>query len=168
MIVKCSICEKEFEKETKRVNEALKNGWKLYCSDECRSHRGSTLCVCANCGEKIWKKNSEIKTSKSGNVFCNRSCATSFNNIMYKSKENHPNYKNGTGFQYRKDAFAKYEHRCLACGWNEDERVLEVHHIDENHNNNNIDNLCILCPTCHRKVTLGYYKLENNKLTKIK
>jgi len=35
-----------------------------------------------------------------------------------------------------------------------------VHHIDENHNNNDIKNLCLLCPICHRKITLGYYKLN--------
>lgn len=68
---------------------------------------------------------------------------------------------------YRLRAFETYEHKCLVCGWNEDERILEVHHKDENHDNNDINNLCILCPTCHRKITLHYYKLENNLLIPI-
>lgn len=167
MIVQCSVCGKSFDKETKKVNEALKNGWKFYCSNECRSHRGSTLCKCANCGKEIWKQNSAIKSSKSGNVFCSRSCATSFNNTFYKVGDNHPQYRDGRS-AYRIRAFQFYEHKCLVCGWNEDERILEAHHIDENRQHNEIENLCLLCPTCHRKITLGYYKLVGNQLIKIK
>lgn len=168
MIVQCSVCGQNFEKEIKKVNESLKNGWKFYCSDECRKHKNSKLCKCAYCGKEIWKTMSEINNSKSGNVFCSRSCATSLNNSLYKTKENHPNYINGSGFRYREDAFKVYEHKCLVCGWDEDERILEAHHIDENHRNNDIHNLCLLCPICHRKITLGYYKLVDNKLIKIK
>ena len=49
----------------------------------------------------------------------------------------------------------------------EDKDVLEVHHIDSNHCNNDIDNLMILCPICHRKLTLHYYELDNYTLKKI-
>jgi len=59
-------------------------------------------------------------------------------------------------------------HKCAVCGWAEDERILEVHHKDEDRSNNALDNLIILCPTCHRKITLGYYKLtEDYKLIEI-
>ena len=55
----------------------------------------------------------------------------------------------------------------MVCGWDEDERILEVHHLDENREHNDISNLSILCPTCHRKITLGYYVLTNDfKLVK--
>ena len=62
-----------------------------------------------------------------------------------------------------------YEHKCMCCGWDEDDRILEVHHIDENRKNSHISNLCLLCPTCHRKITLGYYKLnlETKELDKV-
>ena len=52
-----------------------------------------------------------------------------------------------------------FRHKCAVCGYNEDERILEVHHIDENHSNNDIGNLCILCPNCHKKITLHLYRL---------
>ena len=48
----------------------------------------------------------------------------------------------------------------------EDDEI--VHHIDENREHNELNNLTILCPTCHRKITLGYYKLIDNKLVMIK
>ena len=38
------------------------------------------------------------------------------------------------------------------CGineWNGKEIPLELHHIDGNHYNNNLDNLQLLCPNCH-------------------
>lgn len=44
------------------------------------------------------------------------------------------------------------EKRCEKCGlftWNEKEIPLELHHIDGNRWNNNLDNLKILCPNCH-------------------
>ena len=39
--------------------------------------------------------------------------------------------------------------------------MLEVHHIDENRANNELDNLIVLCPICHRKLTTGKYELIN-------
>ena len=75
-----------------------------------------------------------------------------------------PLHYGSSGGDYRKIAFNDYEHKCAVCGWNEDERILEVHHIDSNRENNEIDNLIILCPTCHRKITLHYYKLIDREL----
>ena len=31
--------------------------------------------------------------------------------------------------------------------------VLELHHIDNNHNNNELSNLEVLCPNCHAMKT---------------
>jgi hypothetical protein len=45
--------------------------------------------------------------------------------------------------------------------------MLDKHLIDEDHNNNELSNLCILCPTCHRKITLHYYQLKDNQLQPI-
>ena len=44
------------------------------------------------------------------------------------------------------------ESRCEICGlttWLNKEIPLELHHIDGNHFNNQLDNLQILCPNCH-------------------
>ena len=45
------------------------------------------------------------------------------------------------------------ERKCECCGvgeeWQGKPLTLELHHIDGNHNNNNLDNLQILCPNCH-------------------
>lgn len=51
----------------------------------------------------------------------------------------------------------------LGVRWREDERILEVHHIDENRSNNEITNLIILCPICHRYISLSIYTLSELK-----
>ena len=50
---------------------------------------------------------------------------------------------------YRKQAFAKYAPLCVHCGFGIKE-VLEVAHLDCDPQNCQLDNLAILCPTCHR------------------
>ena len=45
-----------------------------------------------------------------------------------------------------KDAVLKeYRHRCAVCGGDDP----HIHHIDENHSNNLLENLLPLCPNCH-------------------
>lgn len=41
--------------------------------------------------------------------------------------------------------------KCSICNEN-DERCIQIHHKDENHKNNSIDNLAIVCANCHFKI----------------
>lgn len=50
---------------------------------------------------------------------------------------------------YRKLAFAKYEPLCAHCGFGI-AAVLEVAHLDGDRRNNEVANLAILCPNCHK------------------
>jgi HNH endonuclease len=50
---------------------------------------------------------------------------------------------------YRKIAFEHYDPLCAHCGFGI-RAVLEVAHIDGNRLNNEIGNLVILCPNCHK------------------
>jgi hypothetical protein len=62
---------------------------------------------------------------------------------------------------------------CPFCD-NEDVGHFEIHHIDENPENNNSENLILLCPVCHSKITKGdikqldVYKKKIELLTKPK
>lgn len=38
---------------------------------------------------------------------------------------------------------------CQRCGWNEYKQVLQMHHVNENKKDGRLENLRLLCPTCH-------------------
>jgi hypothetical protein len=54
---------------------------------------------------------------------------------------------------YRKLAFAHYDPLCAHCGFGVP-AVLEVAHVDGDRQNNEISNLVILCPNCHKMLDL--------------
>lgn len=110
--------------------------------------------ICDYCGIEFRKRKSEIeKTSKS---YCSIKCRNKALNDVRRT----PTINN-----YRTLALANYEHKCAVCGWDEDVDILEVHHIDEDREHNELSNLMILCPICHRKITSKKYKLVDNTLT---
>lgn len=111
---------------------------------------------CNYCHKKFRRLKSRLeKDNKTGFIYCSKECGNRHKNEFSFNKEN--------GSNYRRNAFLNYPHKCDICGWDEDERVLEVHHIDENHGNNHIDNLRILCPTCHKKLSLHLYTYNELK-----
>lgn len=119
---------------------------------------------CAYCGKKFIIPKSKTQTTKSGLHFCCREHKDLAQRIDSGDKFNllRPKHYGENTSDYRTAAFRTYEHKCCVCGWQEDEQILEVHHKDENHNNNEISNLCIICPICHRKITSHLYKLTND------
>lgn len=142
------------------------------CQEEARLARlqkNRETVECAYCGKQIEKSLSQLDKSKTGLFFCCREHKDLAQRCDSGSKFDlmRPEHYGTTSKDYRSKAFATYKHECAVCGWNEDERILEVHHIDSNHFNNDIDNLMILCPICHRKLTLHYYELDNYTLKKI-
>lgn len=144
MIVNCDYCGKEFDKDKKYIKKDRKN----YCCKECQNKGQikTIICNCAYCGKEVLRLPSEIKRSKTGNVFCDKSCAASFNNKITKTKE--------VLVEYQKTAFRNYLPVCTNCRFDIRE-ALEVHHIDENRSNNELNNLIILCANCHCQVHYG-------------
>ncbi len=60
---------------------------------------------------------------------------------------------------YRKLALSHYPAVCAHCGFGIAE-VLEVCHIDNQRANNALDNLVVLCPTCHKMHDLDLISSE--------
>lgn len=131
----------------------------------CGTGREGQVVKCAYCEKEIYRSKKDIEKNVSGYFYCSRDCGNKHKNFLRKQSGEWDN----SSYNYRLRAMEVYEHKCLCCDWDEDERILEAHHIDEDRSNNFITNLCLLCPTCHRKITLGYYKLdlENKKLVEI-
>lgn len=167
MIVKCDQCGKEVNKRPSYVKNNLDNSWKNYCSDKCKKlgqFKGKEY-ECGYCGKIIYRIPSQVKKSKSGFVFCDRSCACAYNNKTLRSNENNPNWKGGETL-YKRIALETYVRKCSICGF-EDKDALDVHHIDMNKLNNNKDNLIILCANHHALVHRGSLEIteeiKNNR-----
>lgn len=67
-----------------------------------------------------------------------------------RGKQTH-NWKGGAK-SYRKHALQVHGKRCDRCGYARHPAILQVHHKDRDRQNNNIQNLIPLCPTCHEEV----------------
>ena len=75
-------------------------------------------------------------------VTCSHSCANSF----FRSGKNNPNWKDD---RYTTTCWEYHKKQCIICG---EDKIVTVHHHDENHYNNSPDNLVPLCPTHHQYV----------------
>ena len=125
---------------------------------------------CAYCRQKFMRVPSKLSSerSKSGLFFCCREHKDLAQRIEsgLEFEKIRPSHYGTTEKDYRAKAFRFYENKCAVCSWDEDIDILEVHHIDENRNNNDIENLKILCPICHRKITSHKYLLQDNEIVK--
>lgn len=154
IIKACDSCNNPFL--AKRTEH--KRGNAKFCSRKCfAKHLSKTMkqnpkpnVKCALCGEKFYMNTSKQKNSKSGLFFCCRSHKDMAQRIG-GIKAIQPNHYNDGSHAYREIAFRHYDHKCNICQYNKIPEILVVHHIDRNRNNNNIENLQILCPNCHEE-----------------
>lgn len=147
---KCSQCGEKFEAS---VREVRRGNGKL-CSRRCtwESNKGKRSkrtpnTVCAYCDKAIYKPPSRIKASKTGVFFCSRRHKDLGQRLENGITEIHPpHYGTSKKVDYRSLVTIS---KCERCAWDAVPAVLQVHHKDEDRSNNNIDNLEVLCPTCH-------------------
>lgn len=155
--VNCSVCGKEFERESKEVKRSERKGYKHNCSKECALMSISVSNTkdkipnveCAQCGKCFYKPKSRIENSN-GYHFCNRKCKDKAQKIGGIRGIMPSHYGEFPGvFTYRVYALAHYGSKCQRCGYDKYVQVLEVHHKDRNRLNNAIENLEVLCCNCH-------------------
>jgi hypothetical protein len=139
--VTCDYCSSEFLKQKRLIKD------KNYCNRKCAGFAQSIRhdVECAHCKEKFTINNSRYNKSKSKLFFC---CVEHKNIGATYIEEIRPEHYGTSEYNYRDVAFREYPKICCTCG-NKNEKVLEVHHIDKDRVNNNIDNLIVLCANCH-------------------
>ncbi len=100
--------------------------------------------ICKQCHKKfVW-----INYKDRSGLFCSHKCSVQF------SREN--------STQYRIKAFALLPNECFYC--QEKKGKLLVHHKDKDFLNNDINNLQILCNSCHKK----QHKHDNSRFKQFK
>lgn len=105
--------------------------------------------LCLNCELPILNKRK----------YCSNKCQKE-----YQYKKYIEDWKNGLESGMRGDyqismhlksyLFKKFNNKCARCGWSEINPYtknipLEIEHIDGNYQNNQEENLILLCPNCH-------------------
>lgn len=135
------------------------------CKKEFRDKNRITV-PCAYCGKPIERPKSWLNETKSGLAFCCVEHKHKAQTLEFGLSEIHPDHY-GKSKDYRAIAFKLYKPECVVCGWKEDIRILEVHHRDLDHNNNDGDNLAILCPICHAKISRCLYMLVEDELVPV-
>jgi len=156
----CLTCNQIFS-----TNRSKRKFCSITCSNKFRYHERTRICKFCNEIFKVHSKNIE-------NIFCSNTCyfkskeAKKTNSICETCKKEfiHPDWsghkftfcsnecrhKRGKNVKYRKYALQLLENQCSCCI--EGKGRLEVHHIDFNRSNNKIDNLCIVCHSCHLRI----------------
>ncbi len=87
-------------------------------------------------------------------------CSYACSNTYFRSGTNNGSHQkaktnNSTSYNYyRTLCFSHHKKECCICG---EHRIVEVHHFDEDHSNNEISNLIPLCPL-HHKLYHSRYK----------
>lgn len=137
--IECPFCQK-------MVSVCGMNQHKLYCLE---NPDGKGVKICPVCKKKF----------RSTAVTCSYGCS----NTHFRSGSDHPNWKEES---YRTTCFDSHEKKCVICG---EDKIVAVHHFDENRENNSPENLIPLCPTHHQYWHSRYrYLIEEQVIKYIK
>ena len=124
---------------------------------------------CINCKNETSKRNK----------YCSIKCQKEYEYKEYIKKWKKGN-KSGIRGDYqismyiKRYLFEKYNNKCAICGWGKTNKYtnnipLEVEHKDGNYENNNEENLILLCPNCHaltstyKGANINYGRKSRNK-----
>lgn len=105
--------------------------------------------TCEYCGKQLERKrfNGRLEdfTVFSNRKYCNREC---MKRDFLKIGEHDQSYSNAHTTARKINELILHKETCELCG---NDTNLDIHHIDGNWQNNNLDNLMCLCRSCHTK-----------------
>jgi len=87
-----------------------------------------------------------------------KTCSYACSNKFFRTGEGNGNWKKDA---YRSTCFLHHKKECIICGEN---KIVTVHHYDENHKNNSPENLVPLCPTHHQYYHSKFRKEVEKKI----
>jgi len=131
--------------------------------------------VCRYCGEQkgicVIKRHEESCKLNPENIrYCpvcsgiikssykTQTCSYACSNSYFRSGPDNPNWKDDS---YRTTCFYYHSHKCIIC---DETNIVEVHHFDEDKNNNQPDNLIPMCPTHHQYMHSRHKSLINDQV----
>ncbi len=133
---KCIICGKGIYR---RPFEIEKNKNKFFCSASCYGINCRKEIHCLSCGKKI--------LSGFGKRTCSRACANKYRTGI-KYHIGSPRDKVKSQYFLKARLLKVRGLKCERCSYDK-YKILQVHHKDRNRDNNDLNNLELICPNCH-------------------
>lgn len=134
--------------------DTMQGGWRQPCievkCDKPRKDIKELDRYCEYCGKQLERKrfNGRLEdfTVFKNRKYCNREC---MRKDWVKIGDNHnQSYSNSHTTARKINKLILHKELCELCG---SDTNLDIHHIDGNWQNNNLDNLMCLCRSCHTK-----------------
>ena len=142
----CHLCKKEIYKRPSHLKRHKVHFCDINCKQQYESLQTKKIKIkCSHCNNEIERTNAELRKSYNKTYFCNNTCKNRYlNSVRWKDNPNPTSHKHK-----RNNIFKKCNTKCVVCGYSDDERMLDIHHIDKNHQNNIETNLVSVCVWCH-------------------
>ena len=135
----------------------------IKCGEE-KEHQAKGMCY--YCYKKFsWKPKKGIckRCHRSLPIHSKGLCGGCYNFVFHLDKNKA--WNNMKNYGLKQDQYKKITQRCVIC---EFDKVVDLHHLDENHKNNSQENLIGLCPNHHKMVHDFRYRREMRELLKQK
>ncbi len=133
-----------------------------FCNRECHNiyiKKQRFIVKCSACNKDVVLTGLRKRNTKSGMHFCNNICKNPFIAKIFGGKRKSKiDSKNHIKRKPRVIEAANGE--CQKCGYNEDIRMLDIHHNDGDSQNNTWPNFRCVCVWCHQKHHRCKTKLE--------
>jgi hypothetical protein len=161
----CKVCGNKYKVKRYRLKDSK------YCSRKCtnKGFVNKVSYTCLQCG-KVFKH----YPSESERKFCNNDCKykylTGENNTAWKGGLSYIEYPKGWNEELKELIRKKFGYKCFLCGVPQQEcfRKLDVHHIDGDKHNLELNNLAPLCQKCHGEISNKPTQEELLKLQELK
>lgn len=162
----CKSCGETFEAYQSWLDGEDSRG--QYCSNECYEKDRNVSTKCSSCGGEMEVERNRYETHR--HVFCSTACELKWRKERF-SGETHPQYeanwnRDAYGSMWekrRQEVLERDNYRCQRCGVTQFYHVevygfgLDVHHetplkeFSDLKKAHHMDNLVVLCRTCHTK-----------------
>lgn len=140
---KSDVCKKMSLPINGRSFRKVNNLIQKYNADISHFDRGRSKHVKYETVEKECPVCNKLFKTKKNHPREKTTCSHSCSNTYFRSSVNNPNWNPEA---YRTTCFEYHDKKCIVCG---EDKIVTVHHYDENNKNNNPENLVPLCPTHH-------------------
>ena len=131
-----------------------------------RENMRMTRGICHNCYRRFVWQRKKVKCKRCGRekpMHALGYCAGCYNFVFHLAAVKQANYKRWYGLEL--ETYSKITEKCVICGF---DKIVDLHHLDQNTENNSELNLIGLCPNHHRMLHNFKYRAEMFKLLKEK